>query len=245
MSPPTPLNPLHPQPGLIPATHWTWVIEAQAGETRHAAAALEHLARAYWRPLYVFARHRGRDHPSAEDDVQGFFAHLLSRDFLRAVTPREGRFRTFLLTAFTRWLSDQRDHACRLKRGGGQAPLALEELHRAERLPISPEQTADVAFDRRWAREVFDQALQRVAADWRERAPLLAALRPLLAGEKPAESYAALGARLGLSESAVGKAAFDLRALFARRIREEIRMTVRDDAAVEDELRYLIRLLRQ
>ena len=59
------------------------------------------------------------------------------------------------------------------------------------------------------------------------------------------DDYATIGARLGMSEGAVTKAAFDLRALFAKKIREEIRLTVRDDAAVDEELRYLIRLLRQ
>ncbi len=245
MSPPAP-PPLQPAlPPLFPATLWTLVLQARAGETPQALQALDRLARAYWRPLYVFARNRGHDHPSAEDDVQGFFAHLLSRDFLRFVTPREGRFRTFLLTAFTRWLNDQQDRACRIKRGGGERPLALADFHCAEQFAVSTEEPAEVAFDRRWAREVFDRAMQRVTEDWRERAPLLAALRPLLAGEKLTENYADLGVRLGLSESAVGKAAFDLRTLFARRIREEIRLTVRDEAAVDDELRYLIRLLRQ
>ena len=63
--------------------------------------ALEQLARGtYWRPLYVFVRQRGRSHDDAVEDVQGFFAHLIGRDFLRFVQPREGRFRTFLLASF-------------------------------------------------------------------------------------------------------------------------------------------------
>src|SRR5437588_16232 len=107
---------------------WSVVVEAREENTPHAARALEQLASAYWRPLYIFQRQRGRGHEEASEDVQGFFAHLLGRDFLRFVQPREGRFRTFLLTSFTRWLDDQRDYAQAAKRGGGQSPIPLHEF---------------------------------------------------------------------------------------------------------------------
>jgi len=224
---------------------WSAVIEARNGDTPLALQALEQLARAYWRPLYVFLRQRGRDHENATDDVQGFFAHLLGRDFLRFVQPREGRFRTFLLASFTRWLDDQRDRANAAKRGGGQSLLPLQEFDSVCGLAASDQEAPEEAFDRRWAREVFDTALARLAEAWAERTELFLALRSSLTGSANAEEYAGIGSRLGLSEGAVKKAAFDLRAKFVRIIREEVRRTVRDDDAVDDELRYLIRLLRQ
>jgi len=54
----------------------------RAGEPDAPAAllALERLARAYGRPLYVFVRQRGADHDSAADHVQGFFGHLISSE---------------------------------------------------------------------------------------------------------------------------------------------------------------------
>lgn len=231
-------------PALFPPTMWSVVIEARDDVSPRAAEALERLARAYWRPLYVFVRQRGRPHASAEDDVQGFFEHLLGRDFLRFVTPREGRFRTFLLASFTRWLNDQHDRAVAAKRGGGQPVISLDEFAEVRDLAVAPDDPPEAAFDRRWAREVCDRALARVAEAWSGRAELFAALRPLLAGERPEADYATIGARLAMSEGAVKKAAFDLRARFARCVREEVRLTVRDEAAVDEELRHLIRLLR-
>jgi RNA polymerase sigma-70 factor (ECF subfamily) len=224
---------------------WTAVVEAREGQTPAAMQALEQLARAYWRPLYVFLRQRGRDHENASEEVQGFFVHLLGRDFLRFVQPREGRFRTFLLASFTRWLDDQRDRANAAKRGGGQTLIPLQEFDSVNGLAPSDQAAPEEAFDRRWAREVFDTALARLAEAWEERAELFLALRTSLTSGGEAEEYAAIGARLGMNEGAVKKAAFDLRAKFARIIREEVRRTVRDDAAVDEELRYLIKLLRQ
>ncbi len=240
-------NPSARPPGapMFPATVWTAVLEAREADTPNALRALEGLAHAYWRPLYVFLRQRGRTHDAAEEEVQGFFAHLLSQDFLRFVTPREGRFRTFLLASFTRWLNDQSDRARALKRGGGRAFISIEEFDSVREIPQPQNDTPEQAFDRRWAKEVFDHAMRNIAAAWHERAPLLAVLRPMLSGEKLAEDYSTIAARFGMSEGAVKKAAFDLRALFVRKIREEIRMTVRDESGVDEELRYLIQLLRQ
>ena len=221
---------------------WTAVVEAREGTSKRAAEALEQLACAYWRPLYVFQRQRGRDHDAAAEDVQGFFAHLLGRDFLRFVHPREGRFRTFLLTAFTRWLDDERDRAQAAKRGGGATPISLDEFDSLSDFVASSEEPPETTFDRHWAREVFEAALVRLRESWAERMELFHALRSSLTGGQ--EDYATIGARLGLSEGAVKKAAFDLRGKFARIIREEVRRTVRDNDAVDEELRYLINLLR-
>lgn len=233
-----------PENPLFPATIWSVVIDAREENTSRASQALEQLASAYWRPLYIFQRQRGRDHEAAAEDVQGFFAHLLGRDFLRFVQPREGRFRTFLLASFTRWLDDQRDRAQAAKRGGGQKAIPLHEFDSVSGLAPIEQAAPEEAFDRRWAREVFDASVTRLAEAWSERTELFLALRSSLTSGGGGEEYAAIGTRVGMSEGAVKKAAFDLRAKFARIIREEVRRTVRDDAAVDEELRYLIKLLR-
>ncbi len=56
--------------GLFPATQWSLVLDAREGSVG-ALEALGRLARAYWRPLYVFVRQRGLDHEDAADAVQG------------------------------------------------------------------------------------------------------------------------------------------------------------------------------
>lgn len=47
-----------------------------------AAEALQALCRAYWYPLYAYARRQGHGVADAEDLTQSFFVRLLGRDFL-------------------------------------------------------------------------------------------------------------------------------------------------------------------
>ncbi|HTI70528.1 MAG TPA: sigma-70 family RNA polymerase sigma factor [Candidatus Limnocylindria bacterium] len=224
---------------------WSAILTAADADMPRALEALERLAKAYWRPLYVFVRQRGVDHDTAADQVQGFFAYLLSRDFLQDVRPGEGRFRNFLLVGFRRWIRDQRDREFAQKRGGGIAPVPLQELEALRMEPVSPDSaSAENAFERAWAQGLVARSLDALEVQWSARAALFAALRLTLEGSPEAENYAVIGIRLGMTEGAVKKAAYDLRQQFSTRIRAEIRATVQDDAEVEPELRHLIGLLR-
>src|SRR5262245_58623757 len=114
-------------PGAFVTTRWS-VVRAAGGNAEPAArrAALETLCRAYWGPLYAFARRRGSARDAAEDLVQGFFARLLEKNDVAVATSERGRFRSFLLAAFAHHLSNERDRAGAKKRGGGRAPLSLD-----------------------------------------------------------------------------------------------------------------------
>lgn len=232
---------------LFPQTRWTQVIAARDGEDTAARQSMDALARAYWRPLYVFLRQRGQGHDDAAESVQGFFNHLLSRNFLAYVRPREGKFRTFLLSSLTRWLNDRHDQASALKRGGGVSPVSLEELAAAGReIAMEPGDTPELRFDRQWAMLVFERSLARLRGKCEERGrlPLYELLEADLRGGGGQESYAAFAARTGSTEGAVKKAAFTLRGQLGDLLREEIRETVQDGTDIEEEIRYLITLLR-
>jgi RNA polymerase sigma-70 factor (ECF subfamily) len=232
--------------GAFPVTAWSMLHQAQGEVPSESLAGWERLACAYWQPLYVFLRRRGADHHSAADDVQGFFAHLLSKEFLRRIEPGNGLFRSFLLTALRNWRTDQHRTATAQKRGGGQQPLSLNVMEAAGAMPIAGDALPEEAFDRHWARAVYDNALSALHARLasRGREPVFLQLRGLLSGGDTAK-YQEIAAALAMSEGAVKQAALELRREFGVTLRDEIRRTVTDEAQVDDEIRYLLGLLRR
>ena len=95
-------------------------------------------------------RRQGRTPEDAEDLVQEFFARLLQKEFLRAVEPERGRFRTFLVMALKRMMANEWDRANAQKRGGREKALppqlATPLLHRGHVPMQSP---GDFAIGRR------------------------------------------------------------------------------------------------
>src|SRR5262245_46577080 len=111
-------HPAH-SPGFA-ETRWSLVLAAGRGGEPVAEAALAELCQTYWYPLYAYVRRLGHQPDDARDLTQEFFAQLLAKHYLRAADRERGRFRSFLLTAFRRFLSKQRHQARAQKRGGGR-----------------------------------------------------------------------------------------------------------------------------
>jgi len=100
-------------------THWSIVLTAGRDDSTRVRAALAELCQTYLYPLYAYVRQRGYSSHDAQDLTQGFFARLLEKNTLRAVSQGQGKFRSFLLTALNRFLTDEWRKANAQKRGGG------------------------------------------------------------------------------------------------------------------------------
>jgi RNA polymerase sigma factor (sigma-70 family) len=227
-------------------TRWSMVVAAGAGEDTGGRAALESLCTSYWYPLYAFERRGGTPAEDARDMVQGFFAELLEKDYLRQADRERGRFRTFLLAAFRHFASKEREKARALKRGGGRKALPLDFEDGESRYLREPadERTPETVYERRWALTLLDESVDRLRTehDVAGRSDLFEALRPTLGGEA-GEPYAALGARLGMSEGAVKVAVHRLRKRYKEVLRSLIAETVAEPADVDDEIRHLLEVL--
>jgi RNA polymerase sigma-70 factor (ECF subfamily) len=221
------------------------LVQGGSGETEEARAEWEHLARSYWQPLYVFLRRQGLDHHAAADDIQGFFIHLLSRDFLRRIERGNGLFRSFLLAALKNWRTDQHRAATAKKRGDGVAPLPLDELEAAGAVVPEERDSPEAAMDRRWARAVYDNTLATLHQQLkgRGREPQFLKLVGVFTGENVAKDEE-IAVDLGMSVGAVKQSASELRREFGTVLRREIRRTVAEEAQVDGEIRYLLGLLR-
>src|SRR5213075_1143776 len=142
-------------------TRWSVVIAARDCFSENAAAALEKLCQTYWYPLYAYVRRKGLSPADAEDITQEFFCRLIAKNYLNSVDRNLGSFRSFLLAAINHLLANEWDKAHALKRGGGRQIIALEAEEAEGRFVQEPESqdSAEKAFDRRWALALLERAL--------------------------------------------------------------------------------------
>lgn len=229
-------------------THWSVVLTARNSELPAAGEALETLCRTYWYPLYAHVRRQGRDHHAAQDLTQEFFARLVEKNWLDAVTPEKGRFRTFLLTTMDHLLANEWRAGRAAKRGGGKPLLALEEIGSAqERFAQEPqsEGISERQFDRAWATIVMEQALLRLRAEFtaRGKGAQFEEWKVFLSQEASAAACDQSGQRLKMSAGAVAVAVHRMRERYGVLLRETVAQTVANPKETDPELRHLIKIL--
>jgi RNA polymerase sigma-70 factor (ECF subfamily) len=228
-------------------TQWSVVLQAARQDTTSALPALERLCRTYWYPLYAYARRRGSSPPDAQDLTQAFFARLLERHWLERADRERGRFRTFLLTAMSRFLSDEWDKHRSQKRGDGAVHLSLEFETAESRYSHEPADgsTPEKCFERQWALTLLDTVLQRLRQEYEQEGnhDLFLALHPTLIGARTAQPYADLARALQMTEGAVKVAVHRLRKRYRELLRAEIADTLSQDEDVDEELGHLFAVL--
>jgi RNA polymerase sigma-70 factor (ECF subfamily) len=230
-------------PGVFVTTHWSIVLAAQDKDAAGSAEALELLCRAYWYPLYAYARRSGQNPADAEDLTQGFFARLLEKDYLKSAAREKGRFRTFLLVALKRYLANEWDRSHARKRGGFNTIVPIDQAVAETRFAAEPSHSVppDLLFDRQWATTLLDRSLARLREEYvtSGRAKLFEYLQNCLAQEESRLPYAEIAARLNLTEAAVKMAVHRFRARYREVLRAEIAQTVASAEDIDEEIRHL------
>jgi len=233
--------------GQFLTTRWSLVLRAAGASDTDAHQALERLCTGYWPAVHAFILRRGYSAEDAKDLTQGFFARLLEKQWLNSADASKGRFRTFLLTAVTRFLSNEREREDALKRGGGQAVLSLDAPE--SDLGWTPEpashRTPEDEFERRWAETLLTRVMDRLREefDGGGRTGRFEELKSFLTDDRGERTYLEVAARLGVSESAVKSGIYRLRQRYGELIREEIAETVESPDEVEAEIRHLVTVL--
>jgi RNA polymerase sigma-70 factor (ECF subfamily) len=213
----------------FPSTAWSLILATQKGHRQ----PLEALIHQYWKPAYCFLRACGvASVEDAKDLTQEFFARLLEKDQFDRLDPARGTFRAFLMRALKNFAIDAR----RRQRARGPV-FALEECRDADRRLRGGD--PDEAFRTEWIRSVLQSALDELGRRLQDR--IFEVFRSYCLSDEIAETYAQLGARLGMSESDVRNRISKCRRLLREIIREKVREYVRDDGEVEAEFREIVK----
>jgi RNA polymerase sigma-70 factor (ECF subfamily) len=232
-------------PRIFATTHWGVVETAGEGGSAAACGALETLCDAYWYPIYVYVRRKGHSPDEAQDLTQEFFAQLIAKQHVRLADRRKGKFRNFLLATLHYFLAREWSRAHRQKRGGQYRFVSLDEqtLEEMPRFEPADDETPEKTFERQWALTVLKQAMNALERECEAagKDELFAEVKNIISGERNAESYAEIGLRLCMSDSAVRVAVHRLRQRYGELLREEIAQTVDSQEDVDDELRSLRR----
>ena len=228
-------------------TQWSIVRAASSKSPASARAALERLCAAYWTPVYAFVRRCGHSQPDAEDLTQAFFIHLLNSDFLRLVDRDRGRFRSFLLTSVSNFLSVDRRKRIAAKRGGRIRVFALdfgagEREYQSEAVDTA---TPEQLFERRWALTLLQNTTNQLRNEYRDRNHLiLFELLEAHINQDPSRlQYSELCETLNMSEDAIKQASRRLKLRYREILRSEIAATVGAIDDIDAELRELINAL--
>ncbi len=229
-------------------THWSVVLSARNSSSPQSVSCLEKLCGTYWYPLYAFARWRGHAPQDAEDLTQEFFLRLLQKRYLDSVERERGRFRTFLLVAFKRFLANEWDRGQTQKRGGGASPISID-TDLAERLYHNePPLTlpAENLYERRWALSMVQQAMTRLRAEFEANGKVddFERFKGFLATGTTPVTLSDLANKLGRSESTLRVEVHRLRKRFRQLFREEVSQTVAAEEDVDEEIRHLLAALK-
>jgi len=233
--------------GQFSTTRWSVVLLAGQAMSPESEAALEKLCRTYWLPICAFARRKGWNEEDAKDLTQQFFARLLERNDFSGVDPRKGKFRTFLLSAFTHFLANEYDRASAQKRGGGVKIISFDEFLSDDMGGVSSTDDPGALYDLRWATTILEIALRRLKTEMAaaDKEAQFAELKQFLTVNSGASEYAGAAHNLRVEVSSVPVLVHRLRQRYRELVRAEVAETVSSPVELEEEMRHLFAVLNQ
>jgi len=227
-------------------THWSLVLAAGGTDPVAGEEALSRLCSLYWYPVFAFIRRQGYSPEDAQDLTQGFFTRMLEKREIGHADRDRGRFRSFLLTACSHFLSNERDRVQTIKRGGFAFAVPVDVIEaegRYERALVTTD-TPERHYERQWARTLLASVLDTLRREYggagNER--LFDRLSVFIAD--PGGSYAGAARDLDMTLPAVKMAIHRLRRRYRDALTERVADTVDSPDEVEDEIRHLMDAVR-
>jgi len=230
----------------FPTTHWSVLAKATVHGEAEARAALELLCQRYWGPVHTFIRFQGLTDAEAQDLTQEFMVHIIQKSIFTRADRLQGRFRSFLLGALTRFLGDASDKRKALKRGGGAPHISFDQAEPGKDLEEAPSQLPGLSvFDREWALIVLETALDKLRGEYvdggQERD--FDVWKNFLPGAAGTCTYESAAVQLGISIPAFKSEIHRLRRRLRALVRSEIARTVSAPHEIETEMAHLNQVL--
>lgn len=196
---------------------------------------LEHLSRAYWKPVYLYLRTvGGLSNDDAKDLAQQFFLRLVEHRSLSRYEPSRAPFRVFLKACLKNFLTDE-------FRARSSQKRSVDRVAVSEEAAVAPE--AEKEFDRAWLQSVLEAAVEALKQDLlaRGRSAEWAIFQAydLRDPAAPKATYEELGREQRMSEGEVRGALAFVRGKLRERVIEQVRRGVRDVEELRSELRHL------
>jgi RNA polymerase sigma-70 factor (ECF subfamily) len=224
--------------GSFPSTHWTSI---RSGED---PAALERLARAYWRPIVGYLRAAlGKRGDEARDLAQDFFLWSIETGFFAKADPARGRFRSFLKTALRHYAAKADERAAARKRGGSIRFVPMHPGDEDERAELADDRarTPEEILDEAWRAAVVRAAVERTRAELEasDRGIVFAVFRDWFLEDVENLDHRAVAERHGISLVDVANHLARARRAYRGHLRDLVRETVGSGADLEEELAWL------
>jgi len=239
--------------GAFPTTDWGLFVDIRGGSPPAKQAALDILARRYWKPVFKFLQFSGKDEEAAKDLTQAFFAEWIENNAFAKADAQKGKFRSFMLTSLKRFAANKHRDGQAQKRSPAAGLVSLDELMDDDESSYEPahDETPDKAFDRTWAAEVVGRVLKHLEVECSQKDQKAhfdifsrRLIQPILHGVE-APSMAELGKAHGLSEKQAGNLLETAKRTYRRLLEEEIRLYAATDSEVSDEVREIFAILNQ
>jgi RNA polymerase sigma-70 factor (ECF subfamily) len=227
--------------GLFPTTAWEVLHEAQAG----GVEAMNRIITTYWRPVFYCIRAAGYCPDQAEELTQAFFVRFWQRGMVQAVDRERGRFRGFLRGALSFFLRDQ--HRLPVQEQFESRLVSVGTLMTEDDRSWEPmvNETPEMAFNRRWARELLNRVKLNLQRLCRNRG------QPLWYGIFAATHFAAertsqrdLAEKLGVTRDEVRKALARVEEWFKVKLHEQVLQEVGSEADIDQEIAELLDVLQ-
>jgi RNA polymerase sigma-70 factor (ECF subfamily) len=233
---------------MFPTTQWDIVLQAKDEHSIAQREALSRLCESYWRPVYLYVRHRGYSQEKVEDLCQEFFATLIEKNYLKYVHEERGSFRGFLRMAVRHFLANEWDKAMAQKRGGEHFHVAVDSKSAEAqlKLPGTDRLSPDELYDRTWALMIAENAMNQLRNEYHRNGKndVFDALRSALTSNSDLAPYKEIAANLDIKPAYVRVLVQRMRKRYAALMLEEVAQTLAPHEDAKEEFHYLINLLK-